>query len=274
MNPTQNIFRMPCLFVSHGAPTLAIEEGPAHRFLREYGKQAVTPGAIVVISAHFEAPVVTVTAAQKPETIYDFRGFPDTLYKITYPAPGDPALAGKIAGLLEARDLQVVSSPTRGLDHGAWVPLFLMFPEANIPVVQVSIDPRQGAEYHYQLGKLLAPLRDEGVLIIGSGGATHNLAELNRHQADSAPPEWVASFNDWLDSAVVEGRTKDLLHYREFAPNATKNHPTEEHFFPLLCTLGAAATDRSRARVHHSYTFGVLSMDAYQFGDSNCEHMQ
>jgi len=257
---------MPVVFISHGSPTLAIEDGEAHRFLRAYGDRLGRPRAILVLSAHFTAPVATVTAAEAPETIHDFYGFPRVLYGMTYPAPGDPGLADDIARRLTAAGIPARTDASRGLDHGAWIPLALMYPEADVPVVQVAIDPRRDAAYHYDLGQQLASLRNEGVLIIGSGGVTHNLRELEWGAEDADVPEWAASFNEWVAAAIADERIDDLLAYRERGPNAARNHPTEEHYFPLLCALGAAAGDSHRERVHHSYTMGALSMDTYQFG--------
>jgi 4,5-DOPA dioxygenase extradiol len=259
---------MPVVFVSHGAPTLAIEKNDAHRFLRTFGKQLGRPRGILVVSAHFDAPVATVTAAASPRTIHDFGGFPRELYEMTYPAPGSPKLAGDIVELLAAAEVPTRATASRGLDHGAWIPLSLMYPKADIPVVQVSIDPRRGSGYHLELGRHLAPLRDEGVLIMGSGGVTHNLRELAWEGGQAGTPQWAAAFNEWVAEVIAAGRIDDLLAYRDLAPDAARNHPTEEHFFPLLCALGATSGDERRARVHHSYTMGALSMDAYQFGDS------
>jgi 4,5-DOPA dioxygenase extradiol len=260
--------RMPVVFVSHGAPTLATEDNDAHRFLRTFGIELGRPRGILVVSAHFEAPVATVTAAESPQTIHDFGGFPRELYEMTYPAPGSPELAGEVLELLAQAGVPTRAAASRGLDHGAWIPLSLMYPQADIPVVQVSIDPRRGSRYHHELGRHLAPLRGDGVLIMGSGGVTHNLRELAWDGRHAGTPQWAAAFNEWVAEATAAGRIDDLLAYRDLAPHAARNHPTEEHFFPLLCALGAVSEDEHRARVHHSYTMGALSMDTYQFG--NC----
>mgnify|MGYP001813883348 FL=1 len=187
-------------------------------------------------------------------------------YEMTYPAPGSPELAENVEALLEAAGVPVASTATRGLDHGAWIPLSLMYPAADVPVVQLSLDPRRDAAYHFDLGRHLGRLRHDGVLIMGSGGVTHNLRELDWRDAGIAVPEWAASFNEWVAEAIAGGRIDDLIAYRERGPHAARNHPTEEHFFPLLSALGAAAGDERRERLHHSYTMGALSMDVYQFG--------
>lgn len=266
MNDTAAHPRLPTLFVSHGAPTLAVEDGAAHRFLTGLGDRLGKPEAVLMISAHFEAPVPTVTSAGRPETIHDFGGFPRALYELTYPAPGSPALAESVAGLLEAAGWTVRGDPERGLDHGAWVPLMLMYPAAEVPVVQLSIDSRRGAAYHYQLGELLRPLRDQGVLIIGSGGVTHNLRLFFGANQDDPPPDWVRAFSEWVEKAVVEDRREDLIDYRTQGPNAAGNHPTEEHYLPLLTALGASTPGEPGERLHTSHTYGVLMMDAYRFG--------
>lgn len=258
---------LPVVFVSHGAPTLAIDDGEARRFLTAYGQRLGRPGAILVLSAHFVAPVATVTGTESPQTIHDFGGFPQALYEMMYPAPGDPQLARDIVTLLNDAGVCVSMSMSRGIDHGAWIPLALMYPDAGIPVVQLSLDPRHGPEYHYELGGYLAPLRRRGVLILGSGGVTHNLGRLSWDGLPTDPPDWARSFNEWVADAIAAGRIDDLLAYRERGPYAALNHPSEEHFFPLLMALGAANGEVHRERVHHSYTCGALSMDAYQFGE-------
>jgi len=257
---------MPSVFISHGAPTLAVEDGPAHRFLCGYGKRLGRPAAVLLVSAHFEAPVATVCAGEHPATIHDFSGFPQSLYDIEYPAPGDPPLAGRVAAMLSAAGIAARESTGRGFDHGAWVPLRLMYPSADVPLVQLSLDPAQGTDYHFRLGRLLRPLREDGVMIVGSGGAVHNLGQLDWGSPAGEPPGWARDFNDWLLDAVENGRTDDVLAYRQRAPRAVRNHPTEEHFLPLIFALGAAGDDERGVRVHASWTFGALSMDNYQFG--------
>lgn len=260
--------RLPTLFVSHGAPTLAIEDSPAHQFLTEFGQTLGKPRAILMLSAHFDLSVATITTSTAPETIHDFGGFPKALYDIAYPAPGYPDLARRVADLLQAGGIPIREDATRGLDHGAWVPLLLMYPDADVPVVQLSIDSRQGATYHFRLGELLRPLRDEGVLIVGSGGATHNLRYMFQPAPGDPTPEWVIGFRDWLAETVENDHRDDLAYYRERGPFATQNHPTEEHFLPLLASMGATEPGELCQRIHESESFGVLAMDSYLFGMS------
>ena len=255
----------PSLFVTHGAPTLAIEDGAAHRFLKSYGNSLGTPEAILVVSAHWEAPVASLTAGPRPETIHDFRGFPPALGEIVYPAPGAPELAERVGRMLDETGIETELDPDRGLDHGAWVPLLLMYPQADIPVVQLSIDPARGPDHHRTLGELIRPLRDDGILVMATGSATHNLRELRWGDHDAPAPEWVTGFAEWLAAAIAQGRTDDLLNYRTLAPHAARNHPTEEHLLPLFTAIGAGRPGTGGRRVHHSYTYGVLAMDTYAF---------
>jgi 4,5-DOPA dioxygenase extradiol len=257
--------RMPSLFVSHGAPTLIVQDGPAHRFLAGYGAVLGKPSAILVASAHWESADLSVSTAEKPETIHDFYGFPKALYELTYAAPGTPAVAARAAALLRDAGLKGDEDSTRGLDHGAWVPLRLMYPDADIPVAQISIQTALGPAHQLAVGRALAPLRDDGVLIMGSGSATHNLAEFRGQALDTPPLDWVTELADWTHEALREGRIGDLLDYRRTAPHAVRNHPTEEHFLPLFTALGAGGPEARAERVHSSTTYGMLAMDAYAF---------
>jgi len=256
----------PSLFVSHGAPTLMIDPSPARDFLAGLGASLEPPKAILVISAHFNAPRPTLTAAAQPETIHDFGGFPDELYRMQYPAPGAPDLAARIALALNAAGFDAATHPARGLDHGAWVPLMLLYPEADIPVLQLSISMNQSPQWHYELGKALRPLRDEGVLIIGSGGATHNLRAVfsGSYRLDSPPPPWVSDFAGWLAQHVEAGDHAAILSAVGSAPHGRENHPTMDHILPLFVALGAG-DDGPGQRLHHSTTYGVLAMDTYAF---------
>ncbi len=259
--------RMPSLFVSHGAPTLALADTEAHRFLRSLPAGLPRPEAIVVVSAHFDRPVTTITAGTAPETIHDFGGFPRELYDLRYPAPGSPALAQEISALLASAGWPVELGASRGFDHGAWIPLFLMYPDADIPLVQVSLDSTSDARRHWQLGRLLRPLRDRGVLLVGSGGTVHNLRDLD-WRGVGQPADWAAAFNAWLHGVVTEFRDNDVLQFRSVAPDAARSHPTNEHFLPLPFALGTSHDGEERQRVHHSWDYGNLAMDMYRFGDA------
>ncbi len=257
--------RQPALFVSHGAPTLALEPGPTRGFLAQLGAGLARPKAILVVSAHWETALPAISTAPQPETIHDFYGFPEALYRMHYAAPGAPALAQRAVGLFAAAGLSAAAVPDRGLDHGAWVPLMLMFPDADIPVAQVAVQTRLGPAHHLRLGEALRPLRDEGVLIIGSGSATHNLGEFRNHRYDSPPPDWVSAFDDWLAETIAAGHTADLLDYRRVAPQAVRNHPTEEHLLPLFAAYGAGTPGVPPQHIHSGFTYGVIGMDAWRF---------
>jgi 4,5-DOPA dioxygenase extradiol len=248
---------LPSVFVSHGAPTLPLEDVPARAFLEGLEARIGRPKAILAISAHWETAKPEVSAPAVNDTIHDFHGFPKPLYALRYPAPGSAALAARVAELTGA-----VIEPERGLDHGAWVPLMLAWPAADIPVAQLSLQTEAGPRHHLDLGRRLAPLRQEGVLVLGSGSFTHNLRELAWGGGAGAEPAWVTRFSDWVDRAIVEGRVDDLVDYRKLAPDAARNHPTEEHFLPLFVALGAGGRAE---RLHSSATMGALRMDAYAF---------
>lgn len=255
----------PAVFVSHGAPTLAVEQNDTTEFLRRLGGELGRPRGVLCLSAHWNTEAPAVSAAERPETIHDFGGFPAELYRIRYEAPGAPALAARAAGLLGAAGLGCEVSRDRGLDHGAWVPLRLLYPEADVPVAQLSIQPRQDPAHHFRLGRALAPLRGEGVLVLATGSATHNLA---RAGAGGPPPEWAREFEGWLTRAVSEGDIEGLLDYRRRAPHASLAHPTDEHLLPLFAALGAGSAGEAFAGrvLHRGWTWGSLSMAAYSFG--------
>lgn len=257
--------RQPAIFVSHGAPTLALEPGPTRGFLAELGSVLPRPRAILVVSAHWESAVPAVSMAERPETIHDFYGFPRALYEMRYPAPGAPQLAQRVRELLGNAGLAADAAPDRGLDHGAWVPLMLMYPQADIPVAQLALQTALGPAHHLRLGEALRPLRDDGVLILASGSVTHNLREFGRHDYAAPPPEWVSGFNDWMAQGLMAADRESLLEYRGRAPHAARNHPTEEHLLPLFAALGAATPGVAPRRIHAGYTYGVIGMDAWQF---------
>jgi 4,5-DOPA dioxygenase extradiol len=255
----------PSLFLSHGAPTLPLTDTPARAFLSQLGHTFERPKAILVVSAHWETALPTVSAVDRNETIHDFGGFPRALYEMRYPAPGSPQLAGRVSDLLRAAGLDCKTDRSRGLDHGAWVPLLLMYPQADIPVLQLSVQPHLGPAHHLRVGRALAPLRQEGVLIVGSGSFTHDLSEFRGHGPNDPAPDWVNSFADWFHAALAKDQTDALLDYRRQAPFATKNHPTEEHLLPLYVALGAGGDNARVERLHVSATYSVLRMDVYAF---------
>jgi 4,5-DOPA dioxygenase extradiol len=255
----------PSLFLSHGAPTLPLTDTPARTFLSQFGAALERPKAILVVSAHWETAQPTVNAVERNDTIHDFGGFPRALYDLRYPAPGSASVAARVTELLGAAGLATKTDTKRGLDHGAWVPLLLMYPQADIPVVQLSVQPHLGPEHHLRVGRALAPLRDEGVLIVGSGSFTHDLSEFRGHGPNDPAPAWVNSFADWIHDALIADKTAALLDYRRQAPFATKNHPTEEHLLPLYVALGAAGEGAQAERLHASSTYSVLRMDVYAF---------
>lgn len=245
---------------------LAIEQAEARDFLKTLpALLPERPKAILVVSAHWERPRPAVNAPARNETIHDFGGFPQALFDLRYPAPPSASVARRIAELLTAGGLPTDIDTRRGLDHGAWVPLIVAWPEADIPVLQLSVQTHLGPGHHYRLGQLLAPLRAEGVLIIGSGSFTHDLSSFRTSggRIDAPEQDWVHAFAEWMVSALKGGRTDHLLNYRQLAPEAAHNHPTEEHLLPLYVALGAGAGKVEH--LHRSTTYGILRMDAFAF---------
>lgn len=257
--------KMPVLFVSHGAPTLSLEPGETGAAWQQLGARLPKPSAILVISAHWETLIPTVSCTAKPETIHDFSGFPEELYKLKYPAPGATEMAQAAAIALQQAGIQGQLDNTRGLDHGAWVPLSFLYPNADIPVAQLSIQPDKDPAWHIALGRVLRPLREQGVLIIGSGSISHNLRAIFNHPQGELAPVWVAEFCDWMDAKIMAGDLEALSAYRTLAPHAVQNHPTDEHLLPLFAALGAVNKIDSAVRVNRVMTYGILAMDAWLF---------
>ena len=255
---------MPTVFVSHGAPTMALHPGAAGEALRQLGRQWPKPAAILMVSAHWETQLPSLSTATQPETIHDFFGFPAPLYQLRYTAPGAPALAQRAAGLLQQAGMAANLDPHRGLDHGAWVPLRYLYPEADVPVTQLSIQPQLSPLHHYRVGEALRPLTQEGVLIVASGSLTHNLGEF-RMRAEQVSP-YVKDFQAWVHEALDGHDLCALIDYRKLAPDAVRAHPTDEHFLPLFVALGAAGAGPVH-RYTDEVTFGVIAMDGYVFGE-------
>jgi len=256
--------RLPSLFVSHGSPMMALEDSPTAHFLDQLGASLPRPRAVVMASAHFMAPAPTVTATSSPRTIHDFGGFPKPLYEIQYPAHGAPALAEEVVRHLTAAGFEPVLDDHTGIDHGTWVPLRRMYPQADIPVVALSVNPAQTAAWHYQLGQALAPLREEGVLVIGSGGYSHNLRELDWQHADSPMYPWVKAFTEALSAKLLSGDIQGALDWQSL-PEARRNHPTTEHLYPLYVALGAGGASAQATRLHHAVQMGGMALDAFAF---------
>jgi 4,5-DOPA dioxygenase extradiol len=259
--------RLPSLFVSHGAPTFALEPGLAGPRLAALGRELPRPEAVLVLSPHWMTPAPRVSVAERPDTIHDFGGFDPALYRLSYPAPGHAALAQRTVDLLEA-GWSAQTDSRRGLDHGAWVPLMHLFPDASVPVFQASLPARLGAESAWAFGQALAPLAQEGVLIVGSGSLTHNLYEFrNGHDQNQA---YVAEFAAWVRDTVERGDRARLVRTLDDAPHARRAHPTPEHFWPLLVAAAAAGAAMQPVRViEGGITHGVLAMDSYAFGLSD-----
>lgn len=256
---------MPSLFVSHGAPTFAIDPGLAGAQLGALGRVLRKPRAIVIVSPHWMTRGVEITAAERPETVHDFGGFPRALYAIQYPAPGSPTVADRVRQVLQSQGVAATLDGRRGLDHGAWVPLLHLFPEADVPVVQVSLPFDTEPAQALALGRALAPLAAEGMLVIGSGSLTHNLYEFRMGDANEAA--YAREFSLWIRQAVLAGDTGRLVQALELAPHAARAHPSTEHFLPLLVAAGAAPAVTPATVLDGGIRHGVLAMESYLFGE-------
>ncbi len=254
---------LPSLFISHGSPMLALQPGASGPALQRLAAQLPRPTAIVVVSAHWESHELLVSGGNAPETWHDFGGFPRELFAVQYPAPGDPALAARIVELLHDDGLNADIDERRPFDHGTWVPLSLMYPAAEIPVVQVSLPSHLGPALQTRVGHALASLRDQGVLLIGSGSITHNLGELDWHAGPESIEPWAREFRDWVVDRLAANDEAALHDYRRQAPHAVRSHPSDEHLLPLYFARGAGG-DFSVA--HQGFTLGALGMDIYRFG--------
>jgi 4,5-DOPA dioxygenase extradiol len=257
--------RTPVLFVSHGAPTFALEPGELGPRLVSAGETLPRPRAVLVVSPHWmTGGGVRVATTARPDTVHDFGGFDPALYDIQYPAPGHPELAARTVELLREAGWPVAAEPSRGLDHGAWVPVRFLYPRADVPVFQVSLPAGLSAEQAYALGQALAPLRDEGVLIVGSGSMTHNLYEFRLHGGQDEA--YAREFAAWVRQVVEARDDARLQRTLQIAPHAQRAHPTTEHFLPLLVAAGAAAGEEQVQTLEGGITYGVLSMDSFLFG--------
>ncbi len=252
---------LPSLFLSHGSPMHALEPGAVRAVWEAIARALPRPKGILIASAHWETDLPSLTATTRPATIHDFYGFPKPLYQIQYPAPGAPELAARAAELLEQKGLKAAIESERGLDHGAWSPLLYMYPKADVPVVQVSLQTPRGPRHHLEVGRALAPLTAEGILIIGSGHMTHNL----RERSNGAPAAYAREFQAWVKEKIAARDLEALANYRSLNPHGARAHPTDEHFLPLYVALGAAGSGYRAERLHDGIEMGALAMDAYRF---------
>lgn len=260
--------RMPVVFISHGAPDALLKAPDAVACWRKIGEELPEPSAILVISAHWEARQPTASLAGAPETLHDFSGFSPALHRMQYPAPGAPALAERVATLLGNAGIAAELHPTRGLDHGAWVPLSAMYPHATVPVTQLSLIRNGSPAQHFALGQALAPLRDEGVLMVATGAITHNFDWVDWEAgADASPVPQARDFADWVAAQLAARDAPALLGYRS-APHGAEAHPTEDHFLPLFVGVGAAGEDVPQ-RHQPPFSYGGLVMDAYVWRNSH-----
>ncbi|MCS6810470.1 MAG: dioxygenase [Tepidimonas sp.] len=272
-------FACPVLFVSHGSPMMALAPGEAGAALQRWGQQLLARGdlrAVVVMSPHWMAPVAAVSSHPIPPTWHDFGGFPPELYRLQYPAPGDPALARAVAQRLQAAGIPTGEDAQRPRDHGVWSPLRFLLPQARWPVVQVALPAAAGPADVYAIGAALADLRRDGVLMVGSGSLTHNLMEFfgGRPAIDEPAEPYVQAFSAWVWEALQVGDLAALLDYRARAPQAARAHPTDEHLLPLFFALGAAGWPKAegaagRPSVHaitREVQYRHLAMDSYAIG--------
>jgi len=259
--------RLTTLFISHGAPTLATEPGETGKLLARLAESIPRPAAILAVSAHWDTPQPQVSTAARPQTIHDFSGFPSALYQIRYPAPGAPALAEKTSVLLRQAGFEPEFDATRGLDHGAWVPLRLMYPDADIPVTQLSIQGQAGPRAHLDMGRAIAGLQQDNVLILCSGAVTHNLRHFFTSERDAAVLDYVTEFADWLGQRIATADHAALLDYRN-SSYGRQAHPSEDHILPLFVALGAGE-GKPVARYQPENTYGILAMDVYCWSESS-----
>jgi 4,5-DOPA dioxygenase extradiol len=256
----------PALFVSHGSPMFAIDSGEYGEALRRFGERIPRPAAIVIVSAHWEAPwPIRVNAAARPPLIYDFGGFPKALYELTYPARGSPPLAGEVVRLLSDAELPAEPDPTRGWDHGVWIPLRLLYPKASVPVVEVSLPVPREPQTVLQMGAALAPLGRRGILLVGSGGIVHNLGLARLDRTEGPVDDWAQRFDEWVRERVDRRDVDEIVRYRERAPHARLAVPASEHFDPLLFALGAGEESDATEQLSSGFRYSNLSLASFAF---------
>lgn len=252
---------MPALFVGHGSPMNAIEDTVFRRTWQDLGTKIPRPRAILCISAHWETDHTSVGAAEQPATIHDFHGFPRALFDVRYPAPGDPALARRVTELVQ--ETRIHLDPSHGIDHGAWSVLSAMYPDADIPVLQLSLASRRPGAWHYAIGQELSALREEGVLLMGSGNIVHNLRYFKPDKPE--PLDWALRFDEDLRERILEGHHEGLMGYETLGPDALLAIPTPEHYLPLLYILGAQR-DEDSVELFNTEVVGGISMTSVLLG--------
>lgn len=263
MTNRQSPIRMPVAFVSHGSPMVAIETGPYQEALERFGREP-RPEAVVVISAHWESgDAVRIASAAKHHLVYDFGGFPKELYTLQYGAAGAPELAQRIDGMLRDAGVPSELDPARGLDHGVWVPLRRIYPQADVPVVELSIPGTRSPAELFRIGELLSPLRSEGVLILGSGGIVHNLKRLDWRHREGPAEGWALDFDRWFAAKLEAWDIDGLARYQQSAPSAALAVPTTEHFHPVFVVLGAAGKQGRVECIYEGFEYGTLSMRSF-----------
>jgi 4,5-DOPA dioxygenase extradiol len=256
--------KQPTVFLSHGSPMMALADCAATQFFKTLGTELPRPRAILAVSAHWDSPQLAASISEQPETIHDFYGFPEPLYKLRYAAPGAPDVARRAATLIDNAGLGTLSLTERGLDHGAWTPLRFMYPAHDIPVTQLAVQSNLDPQHHYDIGRALAPLADEGVLILGSGGVSHNLREW-RTVPEGTSPAWMREFVNWVRHSLETRDHVALINYVTQAPQAARNHPTDEHFLPLFVALGAAGKNARVTRELRGESDRAIALDSYVF---------
>ncbi|NVN92338.1 MAG: 4,5-DOPA dioxygenase extradiol [Desulfuromonadales bacterium] len=257
-----SVQRMPVLFIGHGSPMNAIEENQFAKAWREDAVKIPLPKAILSISAHWETDGTMVTAMMSPRTIHDFYGFPDELFQVQYPAPGAPELADRVQELIGADEVKTDESC--GLDHGTWSVLRRMYPKADIPVIQLSLDRKKSPQAHVEMAKRLLPLRDEGILVIGSGNIVHNLSLIRWH--DDTPYPWAAEFNSLATKLILGGKRDRLTDYPSLGEAACLSIPTNEHYLPLIYSLSLGTTEEPVSIFADQIVFGSISMQSVRIG--------
>lgn len=264
--PLSETKKMPVLFLGHGSPMNAIEENEFVRGFRNIGKDIPTPKAILIISAHWETKGTLVTAMQKPRTIHDFGGFPQALFDVQYPAPGSPELANETKRLI--KKVQVGLDESWGLDHGAWSVVKHLYPKADVPIIQMSIDYTQGAQYHYDLAKELASLRKKGILIIGSGNMVHNLGMVawDKLNTDSYGYDWAIEANDKMKHLILSDNHQPLIHFKSQGRAFDLAIPSPEHYLPLLYTLALKESNEQASFFNDKPVGGSLTMTSVKIG--------